>query len=78
MRVIDKKKTGMKIWEMCDEKGITAIQLAEKLGIYHTNAIYCWWSGKNIPTVHHAVRLAEILGCTLDDIYVTKEVRTCS
>lgn len=50
------------------DKGMTQSTLAKSLGV-DQSAVCLWEKGKTLPRVDVAIRLANLLGCTLDDIY---------
>lgn len=54
--------------ELRKQKGFTQIQLAKSLGI-DQSTVSLWEKGKTAPRVDTALRLAEIMGCTVDDIF---------
>lgn len=59
-------------------KGLSQAALAKILGV-DQSAVCLWECGKTLPRADVAIRLANILGCTLDDIYrreVTSEPST--
>lgn len=50
-----------------EQKGLTQEALAEKLGRTQ-QAVALWESGEREPRVGMLTRLAEVLGCTTDDL----------
>ena len=48
--------------------GFTVPQLAEKMGCT-CSAIYFWEAGRYWPKAECLPRIAEILGCTIDDLF---------
>lgn len=55
------------------EKGYTQQSLAKALGV-DQSAVCLWEKGRTFPRVDVAIRLANLLGCKLDDIYHVKHV----
>ena len=56
----------------CRQKaGITQEQLAEKLGVGQST-VAMWENGKNSPQSDKLPKLAEALGCTVNDLFNTK------
>lgn len=49
-------------------KGLSQAALAQLLGV-DQSAVSLWEKGKTMPRVSVAIRLAKILGCTLDEVY---------
>ena len=50
--------------------GLTVAQLADRMG-YTKSAIYYWEAGRYWPKTEDLPRLAEILGCTIDELFGT-------
>lgn len=48
--------------------GITVAQLAERLSVTRAT-IYFWEQGRYLPNAGLLPELAEILGCTIDDLF---------
>lgn len=48
--------------------GITAADLAERMH-YSRTTIYFWEQGRCWPSSHELPRIAEILGCSIDDLF---------
>ena len=48
--------------------GITAADLAEQMH-YSRTTIYFWEQGRCWPSSQELPRIAEILGCTIDDLF---------
>ncbi len=48
--------------------GITAADLAERMH-YSRTTIYFWEQGRCWPSSQELPRIAEILGCTIDDLF---------
>ena len=47
--------------------GLTQIQLAQLIGVTHA-AISYWENGVNIPNVLDCIRIADVLGISLDEL----------
>ena len=67
---IDNKKTGERIKTLMAENGITNVQLQKIFGFTTAVAICKWRSGKNIPSIDNLFVLADVFGCTIEDIVV--------
>ena len=48
--------------------GLTAAELAERMH-YSRTTIYFWEQGRCWPSSQELPRIAEILGCTIDDLF---------
>lgn len=59
--MIDMKQMGERIGRLRQEKGLTQVALAEKLGI-SSQAISKWERGQAFPDVSRLDELAELLG----------------
>lgn len=55
------------IQKIRSEKGITQEELAKKLAI-DRSTIAKWETGKSLPRSNILIKLAQILGCTVDDL----------
>ena len=60
-------KLGLKLHRISEERGITANQLAEKLGCA-LQTVYRWESGTRIPDIPTLMKIAQILGVSLDEL----------
>ena len=58
---------GLKIHRIREERGITANQLAEKLGCA-LQTVYRWESGTRMPDIPTLMKIAQILGVSLDEL----------
>ena len=64
----------MKLKEMRINLGMTQEELAAKLDVGQSS-VALWETGKNFPTVKKLIQIAEIFGCTLDDL-IDKEIKS--
>lgn len=48
--------------------GLTQKETANKLGVHQTS-VHFWESGKTAPRVAHLMKLMELYGCTIDDLF---------
>lgn len=53
------------IKKLREKRGITQVELAQKLDVQQS-AIAAWETGKSMPRADKFVKIAEILGCTVD------------
>ncbi len=56
-----------KIKEKREEKGWTQEELAKRLNVSRT-AVVKWETGAAMPTVKRLVNLADLFGCSIDDL----------
>lgn len=50
------------------KNGLTQDQLAMKIGVTRA-AIAQWETGRSLPSARIACRIAEVIGCTIDELY---------
>lgn len=63
----------MTICELRRRKGLTQAEVARELGV--NQATVCLWErGKTFPRAAAAVKLAGLLGCSLDTLYASAMV----
>ena len=73
--VIDIEATCRNLKEMLEKQNYTAKEVQFKLGLETVQAVYKWLSPNNrtIPSLDSLVQLADMLGCSVEDILVYKE-----
>lgn len=54
------------------EKGLTQSQLAKIVGVGRVS-ITRYETGKDIPPMRKAIKIAKVLGCTLDELFGAEE-----
>jgi|HigsolmetaAR201D_1030396.scaffolds.fasta_scaffold09573_8 putative transcriptional regulator len=57
-----------RIGELIDARGFKRKYIAEKLGVTQKQ-LSNWCTNRNYPTVPKLFKLAEILNCTVDELY---------
>ncbi len=67
-----KKTLGMMIAELRKEKGMTQLELAEKMGVTD-KAVSKWERDLSCPDINSLPDLAEILGVTVDELMQVKK-----
>ena len=73
MPYIDMETTGKMLKAVMGEKGFSAKEIAEILGISR-NAVYFWWEGKRLPSVDNLVCMAYVMETKIDDLIGIKYV----
>lgn len=58
----------MRIKEMRERRGMSQAQLADYMGVCRATACR-WESGKIVPSTGRVLELAELLGCSTDELY---------
>ena len=61
--------TCFRIRELRQRSGITQAQLAASLGLKSSSTITMWEIGDRSPSSSILSRLADALGCTIDELY---------
>ena len=76
LRYVDIVETSRHLKELCTEKGFSANEIQKHLHLQSVQSVYSWWSvkSKNLPGVDHLIQLSDLLGCTLEELLVLKEV----
>lgn len=64
---VDRKRMGLHIFRLRDDRGLTQSELAEKMGLCEATVGH-WESGRYIPSLVAAKRLAGIFGIPLDEL----------
>ena len=72
MKRIDMKATGENIKKWCENAGVTPKDLSRELNL-DISTIYYWFQGKTLPRFDTAYTIAEICGCTMDDLIIVKK-----
>ena len=67
-----KKTLGMMIAELRKEKGMTQLELAEKMGVTD-KAVSKWERDLSCPDINSLANLAEILGVSVDELMQIKK-----
>ncbi len=66
--------TIFRIRELRQAKGMTQAQLAKAMAMKSASAVTMWESGDRNPTSETLPRLARVLGCTVDDLYIRNPI----
>lgn len=73
LKLLKKGDVDMRIRERRKEKGLTQTQLAELVNVDQT-AISQWERGITQPRMKKCLKLAAVLGCTLNDLLDINEI----
>lgn len=75
-KVIDTVRTSNHLNQLFMERGLTPKEIQKQLRLQSIQAVYKWMNPryKTIPSLDHLIQLAYILGCSLEDLLVIKEV----
>ena len=70
MPMIDLPATGVNIGALMKRNGVTAADVAERMGFSSRNAVYKWMKGESLPTLDNILILADLLDVTVEEILV--------
>ena len=63
-------KTGENIKFLMRSSDLSVKAIQEILGFSTPQAVYKWFRGQSLPTIDNLVILADLFGCTIDDILI--------
>lgn len=66
--VIDKKKTGINLRLMMDERGLTVKDVQQYLKLGSVQSVYHWLNGISLPTVDNLYALSYLFQVPVDDM----------
>ena len=64
--VLDIYRTGQKIKQIMQKKGITVKEVQQYLGLETPQSIYHWFNGRNMPTIDNLYALSELFAVPVD------------
>ena len=67
-RKIDKAATGLKLYRLIKESGLTYAEIAEFLELQTPRVIYDWINGNKLPSIENLYNLAELFNVQIEDI----------
>ena len=70
MPIIDTAGTGRNIAVLRKKAGLTVSDLQDIFGFGTPQAIFKWMRGDCMPTIDNMIIIADMFGCTMDDIVV--------
>ena len=65
---IDKKKTGIHLRRIKDERGYTVKDVQQYLGLGSVQSVYHWLNGISMPTIDNLYALSEMFQISIDDM----------
>lgn len=68
--MIDMKKTGQRIKDVCNKNAISVKKIQQELHIGSFQAIYNWFQGKTLPTLDNLYYLSKLLEVSMDALIV--------
>ena len=66
--MLDKKKTGIHLRKIMDEKGLSVKDVQKYLGLSNVQSIYHWLNGISMPTIDNLYALSELFQMPIDDL----------
>ena len=66
--LINKRETGINLRRIMDERGITAKDVQEYLGLGCVQSVYRWIDGVNMPTIDNLYALSALFQLPIDAI----------
>lgn len=72
-QVIDMKKTGEHLKQLCKQHGITIAELQAELHLKCPQSVYRWFKGVSLPSIDHLIVIAYILRLPIEELIVLKD-----
>lgn len=66
--VIDKRKTGVNLRRIMDERGLTVKDVKEYLHLGSVQSIYHWLNGECLPSVDNLYAMSQLFQISVDDL----------
>ena len=66
--IIDKKKTGINLRLLMDERGLTVKDIQQYLNLGSVQSVYHWLNGLSLPTVDNLYALSYLFQIPVDDM----------
>lgn len=66
--VIDKKKTGIHLRRIMDERALSVKDVQEYLGLGSVQSVYHWLNGISMPTIDNLYALSELFQLPVDEM----------
>lgn len=64
--IIDKRKTGINLRKIMDNRGFTVKEVQKYLGLASVQSIYHWLNGLSMPTIDNLYALSELFRIPID------------
>ena len=65
---IDKRRTGIHLRRIMDERGLSVKDVQQYLGLGSVQSVYHWLNGLSMPTVDNLYALSELFQMPVDDM----------
>ena len=67
-QVIDKKKTGIHLRQIMDERGLTVKDIQKYLKLASVQSVYHWLNGLTMPTIDNLYALSALFQVPVDEM----------
>lgn len=71
--VIDFKKTGNRIKQLCRQKKLKPADIKSELRLSCVQTVYKWFQGENIPSIENFYALSLLLHVSIEELIVLKK-----
>ena len=76
--VIDKKKIGIHLRRLMDERGLSVKDVQQYLGLGSVQSVYHWLNGLSMPTIDNLYALSELFQIPVDDMLCGNRRYNCN
>jgi len=66
--LIDKKRTGIHLRRIMDERGLSVKDIKDYLGLSSVQSVYHWLNGISMPTIDNLYAMSELFQMPVDDM----------
>ena len=66
--IIDRKRTGVKLRRIMDERGLSVKDVQQYLELGSVQSVYHWLNGLSMPTIDNLYALSELFHMPIDDM----------
>ena len=75
--LIDKRRTGINLRRIMDERGFTVKDVQKYLGLGSIQSVYHWLNGISMPTVDNLYALSHLFSVSVDDMLCGNKTDFC-
>lgn len=66
--IIDRKRTGIRLRRIMDERGLSVKDVQQYLELGSVQSVYHWLNGLSMPTIDNLYALSELFQMPIDDL----------
>lgn len=66
--IIDRKRTGIRLRRVMDERGLSVKDVQQYLELGSVQSVYHWLNGLSMPTIDNLYALSELFQMPIDDL----------